>query len=149
VSQHPTGPGSIERQLRTHDLRVDKLRAWLSAVEAALVRREKEKDGRGKSMDRPDIRTLEYERDTLDREIRAHDMLIALGRDRKALELLDKVASDPSLAREAAPDPRAFAEARGVRLPRNMRVQVKLAAGRVIVQVDFVDRACAASLTFP
>jgi hypothetical protein len=150
VSKHQAALGSIERQLRVHDLRASRLRAWLTAVEEALCRRAADDEPRGKSMDgRPDIRTLEYERDTLDREIRAHDMLTALGRDRNALELLDQVASDPSLAREAAPDPRAFASARGVHLPRNMNVHVKVAGGRVSVQVDFVDRACAASLTFP
>ena len=117
---------------------------------AALSKCEAEDGPRGKSMDTtPDPLTLVYERDTLDREIQAHETLIALGRDRQALELLDEVAGDASLAREAAADPRAFAEARGIRLPRNMVVQVKVAAGRVTVQVDYVDRACAASLTFP
>jgi hypothetical protein len=150
VSKHPSALGSIERQLRVHDLRVTRLRAWLCAVEEALREREVKEDCGGKSVDgRPDPRTLVYERDTLDREIRAHETLIALGRDRHALELLDQVARDPSLAREAALDPKAFADARGVHLPRNLMVQVKVAAGRVSVQVDFVDRACAASLTFP
>ena len=96
----------------------------------------------------PSAETLEYERDTLDREIRAHEILIALGRDRQALELLDKVAGDASLAREAAADPRAFAEARGVLLPRNMAVRVNIVADRVSVELDYIDRSCAASLTF-
>jgi hypothetical protein len=98
---------------------------------------------------KPDARTLIYERDALDREIRAHETLLALGRDRDALDLLDRVAGDPSLARAAASDPRAFAEARGVHLPRNMIVRVNVVVSRVIVQIDYVDRACTASLTFP
>ncbi len=93
--------------------------------------------------------TLQYERDTLDREIRVHEILIALGRDRKALDLLETVAGDPSVAREAAADPRAFAEARGVQLPRNMAVRVNIVADRVSVELDYIDRAFAASLTFP
>lgn len=150
MSRQPTGLRAIERQLRIHDLRLAKLRAWLSAVLAALSRCKGEDGRREKSVDgTPDPRTLEYERDTLEREIEAHETLIALGSDRHALELLDEVAGDASLAREAAPNPRAFAEARGVRLPRNMIVRVTVAAGRVTVQVDYVDPACAASLTFP
>lgn len=148
MSKHPR-LDSIERQLRVHDLRLAKLRAWRSAVVAALSRCEAEGDRR-KSLDgTPDSRTLVYERDTLDREIRAHEILIALGRDRDVLDLLDKVAGDPSLAREIAPDPKAFAASRGVHLPRTMAVAVKVAAGRVTVQIDYVDRSCAASLTFP
>jgi hypothetical protein len=150
MSKHPTALESIERQLRAHDLRVLKLRAWRDAVFASLRRCEKDEGSRRKAMDTtPSAETLEYERDTLDREIRAHEILIALGRDRQALELLEQVAGDPALAREAAADPRAFAEARGVQLPRNMAVRVNIVADRVSVELDYVDRSCAASLTFP
>jgi hypothetical protein len=150
MSKHPTGLESIERQLRVHDLRVVKLRAWRNAVVESLRRCEGDEGSRRKAMDTtPSAETLEYERDTLDREIRAHEILIALGRDRQALELLDQVAGDPALAREAAADPRAFAEARGVRLPRNLAVGVQVAGNRVSVQIDYVDKACTASLTFP
>src|SRR5688572_26888347 len=150
MSKHPTGLESIERQLRVHDLRLAKLRAWRDAVVAALRKCEGEGGRRDKALDStPSTETLEYERDTLDREIRAHEILTTLGRDRQALELLDEVAGDPSLAREAAADPRAFAEARGVRLPRNMAVRVNIVGDQVTVQLDYIDRACAASLVFP
>lgn len=150
MSKHPTGLESIERQLRIHDLRLTKLRAWRSAVVATLAKYESENGPRPKTMDTtPDSRTLVYERDTLDREIHAHGALIALGRNRHALELLDSVAGDLALAREAAPDPIAFARARGIELPNNTVVGVRVVAGRVIVQVDYVDRSFAASLTFP
>ena len=116
----------------------------------SLRRCKGDEGSRRKAMDTtPSAETLEYERDTLDREIRAHEILIALGRDRQALELLDKVAGDPSLAREAAADPRAFAQARGVQLPRNMAVRVNIVADRVSVELDYLDRSCAGSLTFP
>jgi hypothetical protein len=150
MSKHPTALESIERQLRAHDRRLIKLRAWRTGVVESLRRCEGEEGSREKAMDTtPSGETLEYERDTLDREIRAHEILIALGRDRSALDLLDTVAGDASLAREAAADPRAFAEARGVRLPRNMIVRVNIVADRVSVEIDYVDRSCAASLTFP
>jgi len=148
--KHPTGLDSIERQLRVHDLRLKKLRAWRDAVVRSLRSCEGDKGSRPKALDTtPSDETLEYERDTLDREIRAHEILTALGRDRQALELLEKVAGDPSLAREAAADPRAFAEARGVQLPRNMAVRVNIVADRVSIELDYIDRSCAASLTFP
>ena len=150
MSKHPTGLESIERRLRSHDQRLKKLLAWRSGVLAALKSLEAEDVPRGKAMDgTPDPRTLVYERDALDREIRFHETLTAFGRDRQALDLLDQLAHDPALAHEAAPDPRAFAEARGISLPRNMAVQVKVAAGRVSVQLDYNDPAHAATLTFP
>lgn len=147
MSKHRTALESIERQLRGHDLRLIKLRAWRDAVVESLRNCE---GSREKALDTtPSAETLEYERDTLDREIRAHEVLMALGRDRQALELLEKIAGDPSLAREAATDPRAFAEARGVTLPRNMAVRVNVVADRVSVELDYLDRSCPASLTFP
>jgi hypothetical protein len=150
MSKHPTALASIERQLRVHDLRLKKLRAWRDADVKLLGRCEGDEGSRRKAMDTtPSAETLEYERDTLDREIRAHEILIGLGRDRQALALLEQVAGDPSLAREAAADPRAFAEARGVQLPRNMAVRVNIVADRVSVELDYIDRSCAASLTFP
>jgi hypothetical protein len=151
MSKHQSGLQSIERQLRVHDLRLARLRAWLEAVIAALRACGEHKGGRcEKALDAtPSSETLEYERDTLEREIRAHEVLTALGRDRPALALLEAVAGDPALAREAAGDPRAFAEARGVKLPRNMDVRVDVVAERVSVRLDYIDRACAASLTFP
>ena len=115
MSKHQTGLESIERQLRGHDLRLIKLRAWRDAVVESL---RGCKGSREKALDTtPSAETLEYERDTLNREIQAHEILIALGRDRSALELLEKVAGDLSLAREAAPDPKAFAEARALFAP--------------------------------
>ena len=150
MSKHPTARQSIDRQLRVHHLRLVKLRAWRDAVVESLRRCEGDEGSRRKAMDTtPSAETLEYEREALDREIRAHEILIALGRDRKALELLDSIVGDPSLAREAAEDPRAFAEARGVQLPRNMAVRVNIVADRVSVELDYIDRSCAASLTFP
>jgi len=150
MSKHPTALESLDRQLRVHHLRVIKLRAWRDGVVESLRRCEGDEGSRRKAMDTtPSAETLEYERDTLDREIRAHEILMALGRDRQALELLEKVAGDPSLAREAAADPRAFAQARGVQLPRNMAVRVNIVADRVSIELDYIDRSCAASLTFP
>lgn len=150
MSKHPIAFESMERQLRVHHLRLVKVRAWRDAVVESLRRCEGNEGSRRKAMDTtPSAETLEYERDTLDREIRAHELLIALGRDRQALELLEKVAGDPSLAREAAVDPRAFAEARGVQLPRNVAVRVNIVAERVSVEIDYTDRSCAASFTFP
>ena len=147
MSKHSTAFESIERQLRVHHLRLTKLRAWHDSVVESLRGCE---GPRQKAMDTtPSSETLEYEREMLEREIRAHEILIALGRDRQALALLEQVADDPILAREAAPDPRAFAEARGVHLPRNLAVRVHVAGDRVRIDVDYVDRSCAASFTFP
>ena len=84
MSKHPTALESIERQLRAHDRRLIKLRAWRTGVVESLRRCEGEEGSREKAMDTtPSGETLEYERDTLDREIRAHEILIALGRDRR------------------------------------------------------------------
>ena len=150
MSKSSAGFDAIERQLRGHDQRLAKLRAWRDAVVAALRACEGEGGRRPKALDTtPSTETLEYERDALDREIRAHEILITLGRDRQALELLDQMVNDPSLAREAAANPRAFAKARGVELPPNLAVRVDIAGEKVSVQLDYIDRACAASLTFP
>jgi hypothetical protein len=147
--KHPTGLRWIERQLRMHDLRLAKLNAWRNAV-LTMLGRCKEDGGPHKALDgTPDRVTLEYERDALAREIRGHEILVALGRDFHALKMLEKVAGDASLARTVARDPKAFAEASGVRLPKNLVVTVTVTGEQVYIRLDYFDRACAASLTFP
>lgn len=149
MSKHPEGLRTIERQLRMHDLRVAKLRPWLDQV-LAMLHRCKEGSPSVKSLDgTPSQETLEYERDALEREICAHEVLITLGRDQHALEMLDEVAADASLARSVAADPRAFAESRGIRLPKDLVVTVTVHGERARIRLDYFDRACAASLTFP
>jgi len=149
MSKHPEGLRTIERQLRMHDLRVAKLRPWLDQI-LAMLHRCKESGPFVKSLDgTPAQATLEYERDALEQEIRAHEILITLGRDQHALEVLDEVAGDASLAHTVAANPRAFAEARGIHLPKNLDVTVTILGERARIRLDYFDRACSASLTFP
>ena len=51
MSKHPTGLESIERQLRTHDLRLKKLRACRDAVVRALGTCESGEGSRPKALD--------------------------------------------------------------------------------------------------
>lgn len=150
MSTHAPPMLSLDRQLRLHHLRLGKLRTWRDAVVQTLCSRESDKVPRCKTMDTtPSTETLQYERDMLDREIRAHEFLIALGDDQQALDVLERIVGDPALAREAAVDPRAFAAARGVQLPRGMAVRVEVIADHVSVDLEYVDQFCAVSLRLP
>jgi hypothetical protein len=145
-----TATASLRRELLLHVLRLRRLKKWREAVGRALRERECDAALRAKAMDTtPSTETLDYERETLDREIRMHTVLVALGRDRRALRMLEDVVADPALARHAATDARAFSEARGVQLPRQLHVRVDVMANRVRVEIDYIERPFAASFAFP
>jgi hypothetical protein len=65
---------------------------------------------------------LEARRANLDSEIQAHQLVLALGRNKKVLDALAEVAGDPQLTDEINRDPQAFAKARGIELPAGLKV---------------------------
>ncbi|QCX81446.1 hypothetical protein C9F11_39320 [Streptomyces sp. YIM 121038] len=65
----------------------------------------------------------------VERAIAKHDRIVELARDERVGEVLQAVADDPDLAREAAADPSAFAARHGIDLPATLVVTV-LVAGR-------------------
>jgi hypothetical protein len=61
----------------------------------------------------------------LEDEVSAYEMMLALGRDRSLLQVLDDLNDRPELFDRARDDPRGFFEERGVRLPDGADVTVK------------------------
>jgi hypothetical protein len=77
----------------------------------------------------PPREALQSDLASIERSISKHEHVIDLARDERVGELLQAVAADPDLAREAADDPRAFAIRHGLELPGTMVINV-LVAGR-------------------
>ena len=103
---------SLENLLRNHDEKLVVLKASLQAA------------------------THEAGRQSLiEKEIRIHEALLALGRTQKHLDILGELAADPALARDAARDPKAFAEERGVSIPPNLALELHVVQNRVSLRV--------------
>ena len=71
------------------------------------------------------LRTLRQHIAGLQDEVSAYEMILALGRDQRLLRVLEDLCDRPELFEEAAGDPRAFFEERGVRFPADATLAVK------------------------
>lgn len=77
----------------------------------------------------PSRSALQSDLERIERSISKHEEIVGLARQEGIVDLLQTVADDPELAREAAADPRAFVERHGFELPSTM-VIIPLVAGR-------------------
>ncbi|MCE0764771.1 hypothetical protein LWC35_17920 [Pseudonocardia kujensis] len=82
---------------------------------------------------------LESDLKSVERSISTHERLIRLGRDERVGEVLQAVADDPELAREAAVDPRAFAARRGLELPDTFVIKMVVAGRDVSARINNLD----------
>jgi hypothetical protein len=71
------------------------------------------------------LRTLQRHIAALQDEASAYEMILALGRDQRLLEVLEDLYDEPELFEPAAAEPRAFFEERGIRLPVDATLAVK------------------------
>jgi hypothetical protein len=121
---------SLERHLQVHEEQIAILRLHQNALE--------HKPTKGARDPNPKVRTPEWmaaQRGLLQREIRIHEELIALGRDPRILEALGKVAESRDYAREAARDPKGAARKLGIELPTTMTLRLDLEQDRVRLQI--------------
>ena len=125
---------TLERQLKLHQGDVAAMREERDALAARADQREKG------NWDDPNpkpegIKGLRQQVKLLDRQVKQHEQLIALGRDDRVLAALGVLVDDPDQLREAAKDPRAFAGARGVKLPTTMDVVVRVVDDAPVLDV--------------
>jgi hypothetical protein len=132
---HKTG---LERNLKAHAREVTGLRAILKKLDAELKRRE---DGKWSDPNpKPEgIPGLRIERDLIELQIDRHLALVDLARDERLLAMLDELDDNPEVVEKAARDPRAFAKARGVSLPKTMDLEVGQVHGKLRVRVVNYD----------
>ena len=137
----------LERRLAVHEERLAALRAHLDEIERATreidavipeVGRESAPRSKMDPSFRLPVPELERRRELIADEIAAHETLLALARDPTTIEALNDVLERPDVAAEAAEDPRGFARSRGVELPRNMGVQVRVVGGRTTVLIGYL-----------
>jgi hypothetical protein len=76
---------------------------------------------------------------TVERTISKHEQVIALARNERVTEVLQAVANDPELAREAAVDPRAFAARHDLHLPDTMVINMLVAGRDVSARISNLD----------
>jgi hypothetical protein len=82
---------------------------------------------------------LQSDLESTERSISKHEQVIDLARDERVGELLQAVADDPDLAREAAEDPHAFAVRHGLELPDTMVINVLMAGRDVSARFSSLD----------
>lgn len=135
----------LERHLKAHNKDVAELRATLKSLARELERREagrwsdpNPKPGHGTAVLSDQIQMIEW-------EIERHLALVELGRDERLLRTLDELIDHPDLIDKAAQDPKAFAKARGIKLPVTMEIELAQVDGHPQLRVVNYDRA--ASLT--
>ena len=138
----------FDLQLKSHERRLEALRSFRRATDEQLCHCEGEVAPAKRPGGSRDLASLLYERDAIDREIRGHEALIALGRDGRARGALHDVVRSLPLAREAARDPGSFAKSRGIDLPRNMVVRVEVVGRYVQVQAVYSDQTFSTVLTW-
>jgi hypothetical protein len=123
---------SLERHLSVHEERLTQLREQLRKSPAG-----RDPNPKGDPNPKPPLpNTSGNYRDVLDREIRFHEKLIALARDARVSQALRDLIDDPEFAREAARDPRAAAQKRGIDLPPGLTLRLDHGADRVSLQVS-------------
>jgi hypothetical protein len=87
----------------------------------------------------PQRSALQSDLVAIERSISKHEQVIGLARDERVGELLQAIADDPELAREAAGDPRAFAARRGLELPDTMVIIMFVADRDVSARISNFD----------
>jgi hypothetical protein len=82
---------------------------------------------------------LQVQAHAMEREIRAHEIILGLARQERILALLGEFADSPEAAERASRDPLSYARQRGVELPDGLQVSVDMAEEHVLVQVTYTD----------
>jgi hypothetical protein len=122
----------LERHLDVHEERLALLREQLRKSPAGP-----DPNPKGDPNPKPPLpNRIGGYRDVLQREIRFHEQLIALARDPRVPQALRDLMDDPEYAREAARDPRAAAQRRGIDLPPALTLRLDHGADRVRLQVS-------------
>src|SRR5262249_32436513 len=134
---------SLERHMALHRQRIARLRQLLDMVNRAITHRQagqgNDQAGHGDDPKPGGIRGLSAKAELLEREIRRHEELLALGQDERLLNALGEVLDDPQLARAASSDPRGYARERGLELPQNMDLTLSLHNGQIELLIAFYD----------
>lgn len=85
------------------------------------------------------LKALRDEQDQIAQVVAIHEAILALGRDQGILDLLSDMADSAEVAREASKDCRAYAQGRGIRLPKGLELSVEIEATHVAVRGTFRD----------
>jgi hypothetical protein len=136
MSLPPAHLDSLERHLRLHRHRIASLRHLLDMVNREITHRQA---GQGYDPKPERIRGLAAKAELVERQIRRHEELLALGQDERLLNALGELLDDPKLARAASSDPRGYALERGLELPQNMGLTLSFHNGQIELLIAFYD----------
>jgi hypothetical protein len=145
---------SLERHLSIHDQQLEALHTSQQAFTREIERRETADPGRAPDEGREPnakaggIPALMSQRQVIERKIRIHEALAALGRDQRSNDSLGELIGNPDLAREAARDPKAFAKERGIEIPANMAVEIDVDEDQIRFRVAYYDELAPFLLTW-
>jgi hypothetical protein len=136
MSLPPAHLDSLERHMTLHRERIARLSQLLEMVNQAIAHRQA---GQGSDQKSEGIGGLTAKAELVEREIRRHEELLALGQDERLLNALGELLDDPALARAAASDPHGYARERGLELPQNMDLTLSFHHGQIELLIAFYD----------
>jgi hypothetical protein len=126
---------TLQRLLKLHQADLADLREQADRVREML--RRPPRDDAPKPL--PSRSALQSDLASIERAISKHEQAIGLLRDERVGEVMQAIANDPELAREAAADPRAFAARHGFELPDTMVINMLVAGRDVSARVLNLD----------
>jgi len=128
----------LRAQIKGHAATIAELRTLRDALAREIKAREagKWRDPNPKPEGIPGmVAWLRY----IDRQIAAHGQQVELVRDPRWTDALAELLDDPDRARVAARNPVAYARKLGIRLPREVAVELRVVAGRPDLTVTGLD----------
>jgi hypothetical protein len=136
MSLPPAHLDSLERHMTLHRQRIARLRQLLELVNQTITRHQS-RQGDDPKNDR--IPGLTAKAELVEREMRRHEELLALGQDERLLNALGEVLDDHELARAASRNPRRYARERGLELPQNMNLTMTLHDDQIELLIAYHD----------
>ena len=82
---------------------------------------------------------LRVQASAMEREIRAHEAILALAGQERILAFLGELADSARAVKAASPDPLSYARQRGVVLPDGIQLSIDIADEDVTVRVTYTD----------
>jgi hypothetical protein len=134
----PSHLDTLEQHARAHRQEIAELHQLLETLKRQITLRQA---GQGEDPNpKPEgIPGLVAEAGLVERQIRRHEELLALGQDEHLLNALGELLDNPELAQAAARDPRGYARDHDIELPPNMDLALSFRDGQIEMLIAYYD----------
>ncbi len=143
----PSHLDTLEQHARVHRQQIAELHRLLETLKRQITLRQA---GQGDDPNpKPEgIPGLVAEAELVERQIRRHEELLALGQNERLLNALSELLDDPEFARAAARDPRGYARDHGIEMPPNMDLTLSFRDGKIEMLIAYYDKLAPFMITW-